>query len=117
VDVSFVSGYPGNDLKTMQSYAYAERRNAQGGWDVVATDRGPELSFLWNASPSLIDTELAQAGPSTAEVLWHIPANASAGTYRIRHEGVSRTSASQAPVPYTALSSPFQVNGTASDCP
>jgi neutral ceramidase len=117
VDVSWVSGYPGNDLKTMQSYAYAEKQNAQGGWDVVATDRGPELNFLWNANPNLIDTELAQAGPSTAEVLWHIPANAPAGTYRIRHEGVSRTSASAAPVPYTALSSPFQVTGPPADCP
>ena len=117
VDVSFVSGYPGNNLKTMDSYAFVEKQNAQNGWDVVATDRGPELTFLWNASPSLIDTELAQAGPSTAEVLWHIPANAAAGTYRIRHEGVSRVSASQAPAPYTALSSPFQVSGTPSDCP
>ncbi|HZR34361.1 MAG TPA: neutral/alkaline non-lysosomal ceramidase N-terminal domain-containing protein [Nevskia sp.] len=117
VDVSFVSGYPGNDLRTMQSYAYAEKRNAQGGWEVVATDRGPELNFQWNASPSLVDTELGQAGPSTAEVLWHIPANTPPGTYRIRHEGVSRVAASQPPAPYTALSRPFEVTGTAADCP
>src|SRR3546814_1247063 len=30
VDVNVVSGYPGNDLKTMSSYVYAERQNASG---------------------------------------------------------------------------------------
>src|SRR3546814_9515843 len=29
VDVNVVSGYPGNDLKTMSSYVYAERQNAR----------------------------------------------------------------------------------------
>src|SRR3546814_9321945 len=43
VDVNVVSGYPGNDLKTMSSYVYAERQTASGGWDVVATDRDTQL--------------------------------------------------------------------------
>ena len=117
VDVSFVAGYPGNDLKTMGSYLYAERRNAQGGWDVVAADRDPELTFIWHSSPSLINTELNLAGPSTAEAVWNIPLDTPPGTYRIRHEGVSRLSASKPAQAYEGISSPFQVTGTAADCP
>lgn len=117
VDVSFVAGYPGNDLKTMSSYLYIERQNAQGGWDVVGRDGQPELNFVWNASSSLLTTELNRAGPSTAEALWKIPLDTPPGTYRIRHDGVSRLSASQPAQPYEGISSPFQVSGNAAACP
>ncbi|MDB5986212.1 MAG: hypothetical protein JWR16_1265, partial [Nevskia sp.] len=117
VDVRFVAGYPGNDLKTMSSYLYVERQNAQGGWDLVTTDGRPELNFLWNSSSNLLGTELNHAGPSTAEALWKIPLDTAAGTYRIRHEGVSRLSASEAAQSYEGISSSFQVIGTAADCP
>jgi neutral ceramidase len=118
VDVSFVSGYPGNDLKTMASYLYAEKQNSKGGWDAVATNGlDPQLTFIWHAHASLINTELARAGPSTVESLWQIPHDAPAGTYRIRHEGVYRLSADQAPTPYEGISSSFQITGTPGDCP
>ena len=117
VDVSFVGGYPANDLKTMSSYLYVERGNAQGGWDVVATDKDPELTFIWNTSSNLINTELNQVGPSTAEALWKIPRDTPAGTYRIRHEGVYRLSSSEPPSPYEGISRAFQIEGTAADCP
>jgi neutral ceramidase len=117
VDVSFVAGYPGNDLKTMASYLYVERSNAQGGWDPVATDKDPELLFLWNWTPSLPLTEAHMVDSSSAEAVWTIPRNTPAGTYRIRHEGVSRASTSQPPTPYEGLSSPFQVSGAPADCP
>lgn len=117
VDVSFVAGYPGNDRKTMSSYLYAERQNAAGGWDVVATDRDPELRFVWNSNSSLINTELNIASASTAQALWTIPRNTPPGTYRIRHEGVSRTSSGAPPQPYEALSRPFQISGTPATCP
>lgn len=117
VDVSWVSGYPSNDLKTMSSYLYVERQNAQGGWDVVATDRDPELLFIWNSSATFISEETKTSGPSTAEAVWEIPANTANGTYRIRHEGVYRLSASAAPVPYTGVTSVFQVTGVPAACP
>src|SRR3546814_8381655 len=69
VDVNVVSGYPGNDLKTMSSYVYAERQNASGGWDVVATDRDPQLRFVWNSSSNLISTELNMVSASTVDLL------------------------------------------------
>lgn len=117
VDVVFTSGYPGNDLKTMDSYAFAERRNAAGGWDVVAVDRDPELTYLWNSSPNVAYTEANMAGPSTSEILWQIPADAPAGLYRIRHEGVYRLKASDAPTPYEGISRTFGVTGQAAACP
>lgn len=117
VDVSFVAGYPGNDLKTMSSYAYAEHQNAQGGWDVVATDRDPQLRFVWNSSSNPISTELNMVSASTAELLWKIPRNTPAGTYRLRHEGVSRTSRSAPATPYEAIGQPFTISGTPQACP
>ncbi|PTU32838.1 neutral/alkaline non-lysosomal ceramidase N-terminal domain-containing protein [Stenotrophobium rhamnosiphilum] len=117
VDVSFVAGYPGNDLKTMSSYLYVERKNAQGAWNVVATDGRPELTFIWNSNPSFLNSEMNMAGSSTAQALWKIPMNTPAGTYRIRHAGVSRLSASQAPTPYEGISSTFKISGTPAECP
>jgi neutral ceramidase len=117
VDVSFVSGYPGNDLKTMSSYVYAERQNANGGWDVIATDRDPQLRFVWNSSSNPVSTELNMISASTAEVLWKIPLNTLPGTYRLRHDGVSRTSRGAPPTPYEAVSRPFEISGTPQVCP
>jgi neutral ceramidase len=117
VDVSFTSGYPGNDLKTMDSYAFAERQNTAGGWDVVAVDRDPELTYIWNSNPNVALTEANMAGPSTSEILWQIPANEPAGLYRIRHEGVYRLNASDAPTPYEGISRTFGITGQPAACP
>nr|WP_240954448.1 neutral/alkaline non-lysosomal ceramidase N-terminal domain-containing protein [Solimonas marina] len=117
VDVSFVSGYPGNDLKLGASYLYVERRNDAGGWDVVATDKDPELLFIWNSNPTLIDTYIGLSNRSTVEAKWDIPADEPAGTYRIRHDGVYRLSADADPQPYEAVSSPFTISGTPAACP
>jgi neutral ceramidase len=117
VDVTWVAGYPGNDLKTMSSYLFAEHQNAQGGWDVVAVDRDPELTFIWHSTPTIANTEANYAGASTAEALWTIPLDTPAGTYRIRHEGVDRTSASAPAQNYEGISSPFTITGTPAACP
>lgn len=117
VDVQFVAGYPGHDLKLMGSYLYVERQNAQGGWDVVATDRDSELLFVWDSDVSLIHTQLGTIGPSTAQALWTIPANMASGTYRIRHEGSFRLSRNQAPQPYEGISKSFKISGTPAACP
>lgn len=117
VDVSFVAGYPGNDLKPMGSYAYAEKLNASGGWDVVAADRDAELSFVWNVDSNLFNTLAHRSGASTAQLLWKIPANASPGTYRLRHDGVYRLSQDAPPTPYQGSSSAFEIAGTPARCP
>lgn len=117
VDVQFVAGYPGHDLKLMGSYLYVERQNAQGGWDIVATDRDGELLFVWDSDVSLINTELGTIGPSTAQALWTIPADMAPGTYRIRHDGSYRLSRDQTPQPYEGISRSFAISGVAAACP
>ncbi|WP_028008508.1 neutral/alkaline non-lysosomal ceramidase N-terminal domain-containing protein [Solimonas flava] len=117
VDVSFVAGYPGNDLRTMASYLYVERQDAAGGWTVVATDKDPELSFVWHGKPDPVSRLLHVSAGSTAEAIWRVPANTAAGTYRIRHVGVSRASADAAPVPYEGVSRSFAIEGTPARCP
>jgi neutral ceramidase len=116
VAVSWVAGYPGNDLKTMSSYLFVEREVAPAGWQVVATDRDPELLFLWHSSPNLVTTVPHVSESSSVEARWRIPANAAAGRYRIRYEGVSRSSASAAPVPHAGASRAFDVSGTPARC-
>lgn len=117
VDVSWVAGFPGNDLKTMSSYLFVERQNSQNSWDVVATDKDPELLFIWNRTPDPASTMSHVMRASTAQAVWTIPKNAAAGAYRIRHEGVSRASASAPPTPYTGISNPFTISEPASECP
>jgi len=117
VRAEFQAAHPRNDLKLQSSYVYAERQNADGGWQVVATDRDPELLFVWKPavpSPAPLDPPLI--GASTAEAVWSIPRNAPAGTYRLRHEGAAQTLVAPKAA-YAGVSSPFTVGAPTSDCP
>lgn len=118
VRAEFQAGHPRNDLRTQASYVYAERQLANGGWEVVAEDRDPELLYVWKPlRAQTIPVDPAVVGPSTAEAVWTIPKNTPAGTYRLRHEGASRASQQAAAVPYSGVSSPFTIAGPVSDCP
>lgn len=117
VDVSFVAGYPGNDLKTMAAYFYVERQNTSGSWDVVETDGRPALTSVWNATTTVLNTVTNRVNSSSMEAIWTIPMDAVAGTYRIRHTGVYRLTATSTPVPYSGLSSTFSIAGSPADCP
>lgn len=117
VDVSFVAGFPGNDLKPMSSYLFTERQNAAGGWDVVAADRDAELVFVWNANPSALQIVQNQAGASSAQSLWKIPLDASPGTYRIRYSGVHRLAADEPAQTHEGVSRTFQISGVPGRCP
>jgi neutral ceramidase len=116
VDVTFTAGYPGNDLKTMSSYLYVERKDGDA-WSVVATDKDPELLFLWNWTPTPVTVMAHVVDSSTAQAVWTIPLNTPNGTYRIRHTGVSRASTSAPPTPYEGVSSEFVIAGTPAECP
>lgn len=116
VEAAFWAGYPGNDLHTMSSYVDIERMQADGSWQVIASDRDPEVLFMWRAFTNLVSSLLAYAGRSTAEISWEIPANAAPGTYRLHHRGVYRLNADEPPVPYEGYSSDFEVTGTPAEC-
>jgi neutral ceramidase len=117
VDVSWVGGYPANDLKRMSSYLYVERENADGSWSVIATDKDPEVMFIWNGQTNVVSTLVHVATSSENEAVWTIPLDTPAGTYRIRHEGVSRASTDAEPEPYTGVTSTFKIEGVAAACP
>lgn len=120
VTAEFQSGHPRNDLRTGQSYVYAERQKADGSWEVVAEDRDPELLFVWKpAVPQLLPIDLPVVGgglSSTGEAVWQIPKNTPAGIYRLRIEGAAQTLVLPKAA-YSGVSSPFTLSSPASDCP
>lgn len=118
VSVSFSSGHPRNDLRTQSSFVFVERQNAQGGWDIVATDTNPELRYLWNPLlPSPAPIGLPPVS-STSEAVWIIPQDTPPGLYRIRHVGAAKPLSLLTPaMPYEGISASFAVEGRAERCP
>jgi neutral ceramidase len=118
IEARFQAGHPRNDLKTQSSYAYVEQLQADGSWRAVFQDRDPELIFLWEPLlPQAAAVDGPVIGPSTARIIWQIPADQAPGTYRLRHEGASRLSALVAAVPYSGVSGPVEVAGARGACP
>lgn len=118
VKVSFSSGHPRNDLRTQSSYLFVERQNAQGEWETVATDRGPEMIYVW--TPLLPNPAPVGLPPvsSTSEARWRIPRDTMPGIYRIRHQGAARALSLLAPAEsYEGISSPFEIAGAVASCP
>ncbi|KAG1714295.1 Neutral ceramidase [Nymphon striatum] len=81
VTVTFVSGHPNNNLMTEGTYLTVELFDEKTQkWNVVATDSNWSTKFKWLRTSTIL-------GESTVTIDWHIPAKATAGTYRIRHFG------------------------------
>ncbi|MGH8530397.1 MAG: neutral/alkaline non-lysosomal ceramidase N-terminal domain-containing protein [Nevskiales bacterium] len=119
VRAEFQAGHPRNDLKTQSSYVYVERKGAGDSWEVVFTDKDPELLFVWKPLlPSLLplDLPIVSGLSSTAEAVWTIPKNTPLGTYRLRHEGTAQTLLLPKEE-YSGTSSPFTVDGSVAECP
>ena len=53
-------------------------------WKVVARDTDWETKLLWTRTNVV-------TGESTVEVIWDVPDNAPAGTYRLGHRGYHKT--------------------------
>lgn len=124
VTVRYVGGHPRNDTleKLNGSYLFAEHERGPGNWVPVALDRDPELIFHWHANPEA--PTYGQAFPSRGseiEARWNIPANASAGRYRIRHVGTAVPAFDQPDagerIAYEGISSVFEIPGPVSACP
>lgn len=118
VTAEFVAGHPRNDLRTQSSYVFAERWVDEGRWEVVATDRDPELIFDWRPSaPSPLPIDPPLIGPSTAAAVWTVPRNLASGTYRLRHEGAAQAAALLPKSAYRGVSRQFRVAGPSAACP
>ena len=109
----FQGGHPRNDTleKLEKSYAYVERQRPDGGWEIIAEDRDPELQFRWFPTP----VPLAPTA-TESEVAWTIPGNAPAGRYRLRHNGTARAAGILPAQAYEAVSTPFEILGPPGEC-
>lgn len=113
ISARFQASHPRNDLMLNDSYAYAERFTENGTWDVVATDRSPNLIYTWH--PNYLPPftmELPYTGASEATVAWHLPRNLQPGTYRLRTKGVAKPGGA-----WEGVSGAFEVAGKSEGCP
>jgi neutral ceramidase len=113
VRARFQAGHPRNELRLGGSYVLVEREAADGSWETVARDRDPELRFRWEPAAAVpLPLDVPPTGPSTLEAVWHVPADAPAGRYRLRHSGVAAPGGA-----YEGVSSAFRLEGEAAACP
>jgi neutral ceramidase len=117
IRAKFQAGHPRNDLKIQSSYVFAERRRADGSWEIVARDRDPELNFVWLPQSGQLTPIDVVTGPSTAEAVWTIPNDTPAGTYRLRHEGTAHMTPLMPPEAYSGTSREFTIAGAPATCP
>lgn len=118
VRAEFQAGHPRNDLRTQSSHVFAERQKADGSWQIVATDRVPELLYVWKpvvASPAAIDPPVI--GASTAEAVWTIPRDTPTGVYRLRHVGAAQLTPLVPKTEYEGVSREFRIVGNPAACP
>lgn len=111
----FHTADPNNDLMTDSSFLWVERKTADNGWEVVATDRDPETTFYWRSTspqPQFVPTLTA-----TAEIIWRIPGNVAPGVYRLRHTGVAHPLGLLEAQPFEGVSRAFTVTSDGAGCP
>lgn len=81
VETAFVTGHPGNNLRNEGTYLEVQRSDG-GQWRTVTTDSDWSTIYRWTRE---------YLGVSTAKISWRLPADTTAGTYRIVHHGDARS--------------------------
>lgn len=102
VSVEFISGNPRNDLQHDKTYFTVEYLDANGNWEIVASDSDWDTWFTWQSTSFFF-------GHSLVEVFWRIGNNVEQGTYHIRHTGTYKHFWSGIH-PYVGTSQSFKVN-------
>jgi neutral ceramidase len=105
VSVEFWSGHPKNNLRRQGSFLQVQRKTSTGTWVTVANDWDWETKYRWqryDCAPTY--------GCSHVTTEWKIPADATPGTYRIRHDGDWKSGWDGLIRPYTGYSREFTVN-------
>ncbi|GAB0099781.1 Neutral ceramidase [Sergentomyia squamirostris] len=81
VRVVFIAANPRNNLLHEDTFLRVEKRDdVRNEWITVATDANWETLFRWTRVSMIL-------GFSDVEILWEIPEDTSAGSYRITHSG------------------------------
>jgi neutral ceramidase len=104
VTVKFWGGHPKNNLRRQGSFLQVQRKSG-ASWVPVAYDWDWETKYRWervNCVPTLACSHVT--------VEWKIPATATPGIYRIRHDGDWKSGVNGAISPYTGYSREFTVN-------
>jgi neutral ceramidase len=102
--VKFWGGHPKNNLKTQGTFLEVQRKSGTS-WITVANDWDWETKYFWernNCAPTFACSHVT--------VQWAIPANATTGTYRIRHHGHWKSGWDGSINAYTGTSREFSVN-------
>lgn len=81
VEVAFSGAHPNNGLRHGGTYLSVERR-VEGAWQRVADDGDWSTKFHWKRNG---------VSASRVTVTWDVPADATAGQYRIRYFGDARS--------------------------
>jgi neutral ceramidase len=103
VSVEFWSGHPKNNLRRQGSFLQVQRKSGTS-WVTVANDWDWETKYRWqryDCAPTY--------GCSHVTTEWKIPADATPGTYRIRHDGDWKSGWDGLIRPYTGYSREFTV--------
>ncbi|MBZ4420020.1 neutral/alkaline non-lysosomal ceramidase N-terminal domain-containing protein [Myxococcus sp. RHSTA-1-4] len=104
VSVKFWGGHPKNNLRRQGSFLQVQRKSGTS-WVTVANDWDWETKYRWernNCVPTFACSHVT--------VEWKIPADATPGTYRIRHDGDWKSGWDGLIRPYTGYSREFTVN-------
>lgn len=95
VSASFYTAHPRDDLLLGSSYLHIDRL-VDNEWQTVADDRDWWTRF----------TYVKQSDGDLAQIDWNVPAGTSAGTYRIRYQGVTKDG-----IAYSGTSNNFELQG------
>jgi neutral ceramidase len=104
VSVKFWGGHPKNNLRRQGSYLQVQRKSGTS-WVTVAHDWDWETKYRWqryDCAPTF--------GCSHVTTEWKIPADATPGTYRIRHDGDWKSGWDGLIRAYSGTSREFTVN-------
>ncbi|WSG63081.1 neutral/alkaline ceramidase [Nocardia sp. NBC_01730] len=77
VSVEFAGAHPNHDLHRGKTYLMVQRRDGER-WRTIADDGDWTTTFSWSRGP---------AQSSRVTIVWHIPADSTPGSYRIRYFG------------------------------
>lgn len=99
VKVEFAGAHPNHDLHRGSTYLMVQRRDGER-WRTIADDSDWTTTFSWSRGP---------ASSSRVTIVWHSPADATPGRYRIRYFGDAVKSGSDR-VPISGTSPEFRIH-------
>ncbi|HSP77071.1 MAG TPA: neutral/alkaline non-lysosomal ceramidase N-terminal domain-containing protein, partial [Myxococcaceae bacterium] len=104
VSVKFWGGHPKNNLRRQDSFLRVQRKSGTS-WVTVAHDWDWETKYRWQRYDCF-----PTYGCSHVTTEWRIPADATPGTYRLRHDGDWKSGWDGLIRPYSGTSREFTVN-------